>query len=272
MGLGFYEIPMQLKDFIDLSTLDTAFSDVAANIRRALDDDMLLFVLRHGESRGQKNTQLYSKLGDNRIPLTELGYKQAHMAGRIITSVLKQSGVQESPIIYSSTGERSLATGASMLHVLIRQGYTTPFIPDMRLDKQKFGKFDGLFTRAERREHVPDDYAQYVQDEEAHGVFNARPPGGESIADVKTRAHDFLMHLPQDRVPKIIVTHGTNALCLEADAAGYTDQWILDGQDKWPNCSIHTLIGNMTRGFRPIAFDINGISPQKPLPQPSGLL
>jgi 2,3-bisphosphoglycerate-dependent phosphoglycerate mutase len=254
-----------------VSTLDSAFA-TAALVNAAQNDEQMLFVLRHGESRGQKDIRLYSKLGDTRIPLTDLGYRQARTAGKTIAALLKLAGIQENPIIYSSTGERSLATGASMLHVLIRHGYTTPFIPDMRLDKQKFGKFDGLFTRAERKASVPSDYARYVEEEVINGAFYARPPEGESIADVKGRAHDFLTTLPRDRVPKIIVTHGTNALCLEADAAGYLNQWVLDGQDKWPNCGIHILTGNAARGYRAIGFENDGIMLQKSFPQAPGLL
>lgn len=51
-----------------MNTLGSAFSTAAERFLSLTDKDFILFVLRHGESQGQKNQDLYKELGDERIP------------------------------------------------------------------------------------------------------------------------------------------------------------------------------------------------------------
>src|SRR5690606_24398064 len=105
---------------------------------------------------------------------------------------------------------------AQVIHdVLTRGGIEVTLIEDPRLDKQKFGLFDGLFTRKERFETHPEAYKAYAEQEMREGEFYARPPEGESIADVQTRIADAVADLQRRPIPTIIVTHGTNTLCIE---------------------------------------------------------
>ena len=47
----------------------------------------------------------------------------------------------------------------------------------------------------------------------------------------------------------VIVTHGTNALCIESVLTGKDEQWILDHVDTRGNCQIRMLSGNRQDGF-----------------------
>ncbi len=239
-----------------MNTLGSAFSTAAERLLCLTDKDFLLFVLRHGESQGQKNQDLYKELGDERIPLTPTGYKQSRNAGITISSLLDPASPQQ-PVIVTSTGERSLATGASILHVMIRRGFTAAFIPDRRLDKQRFGKFDGLFTNKERQKCWPEEYGLYNAQERNDGAFFARPPDGESIADVQDRLEDFLKSLPYDGCPRIIVTHGTNTLCIDNVLMNYGEEWVLSNQDLRANCAIRMISGNFNDGFSVLDIEDN---------------
>ncbi len=247
-----------------MSGLQSAFECAAQHLSEARKQDFILFALRHGESQGQKNLGLYKERGDERIPLTQNGYKQSRAAGKTIGNLLLP--LQKTPIIISSTGERSLATGAAMLHVFIRSGFKTPFIPDARLDKQKFGKFDGLFTSAERRAHCPVEYEAYMQQKSERGEFYARPAGGESLADVQDRLEDLVTNIPKDGIPRVFVTHGTDVLCIDNILMNRGEQWVLDHQDKLPNCAIRLFIGNFEDGFR--AMDVEDKPPAKTIIAP----
>ncbi len=237
-----------------MTLLSLSFNTACKILHEMSNEDIALFVLRHGESLGQKDANLYKRLGDDRIPLTKTGYKQSRRAG-IILSTLFSLARTKSPVVLSSTGERSLATGAAILHVLISHGFTTPFLPDRRLDKQKFGEFDGLFSDKERSENCPAAYSAYKLEEEKFGTFYVRPPGGESIHDVQNRIEDCLTSIPADGAPRVIVTHGTNTLCIENITCQFNESWVLENQDKRENGAIRVIVGSFKRGFKTIDIE-----------------
>lgn len=245
-------------------SLEQAFTTASKRLASISKSDLVLFVLRHGESRGQKDLSLYKELGDERIPLTPTGYKQSRNAGLTLSNLLKPFSHKQ-PIILTSTGERSLITGVSIMHAMIRQGFTMSFIPDTRLDKQKFGKFDGLFTDDERRYKWPKRYAEFKKQEQTDGVFFARPPEGESIADVQNRLQGFLQEIPFDNSPRIIVTHGTNTLCIENILMNRGEEWLLSNLDKRKNCAVRMLVGNFKDGFDVMDIEDNAQNLDKPL-------
>lgn len=231
-----------------MGTLRNTFASVAAILKQVRENDLVLFVMRHGESLGQVDISAYRSLGDENLPLTNNGVRQAAAGGRILSALADQLGFSSMRVI-SSNGKRSASTARVVFRALEPE-HKISVTFDERLDKQKFGKFDGLFSSAERREKCPEEFEIYQTQLRTEGLFHARPPQGESIGDIQVRARDFLGGLRGTPMPTILVTHGTNALCLENELLGHGQEWVLAGIDKRPNCSIRLLAGNATEGYR----------------------
>lgn len=138
-----------------------------------------IYVTRHGQSQGQLDVDQYRICGDDNIPLTDLGHIQAVHAGELLRAFNIHVAA-----LYHSTSLRALQTGEGILLAL---PYTPHIVPDKRIDKQKFGQFDGLFTDAEREAACPEAFARYQEELKIDGPLAARPPGGESILDVIDR-------------------------------------------------------------------------------------
>jgi broad specificity phosphatase PhoE len=49
-------------------------------------------MIRHGQSVGIMNEELYSTTPDNAMPLTELGWEQAHKQGKVLKEQVLASG------------------------------------------------------------------------------------------------------------------------------------------------------------------------------------
>jgi 2,3-bisphosphoglycerate-dependent phosphoglycerate mutase len=205
---------------------------------RTLDrGSFVMFVLRHAESLGQKKQRVYKTLGDGNIPLTPHGVRQAEAAGVILAHIIEQSNLRH-PQLISSTGHRSTRTTVEIFNQLPRDTYINF---DSRLDKQKFGDFDGLFTSEERMAKCPDTFPLFKKDKEERGIFYARPPNGESIEDVQMRMRPFFAERAAQKSPTIAITHGTNALCLEDIPLDRGVKWIVDRLDTRPNCAIRMI-------------------------------
>lgn len=218
-------------------------------ISAAKDHDVVLFTLRHGESLGQKNINAYKALGDDALPITKLGVRQSIAAGKLLAQACYMAGIPKVDM-RTSTGERSSTTAELMYEFMNGRQLEVSLQDDVRLDKQKFGAFDGYFTSAEREANAPEAYARYMAEEKPKGEFYARPPGGESIADVRDRIRLAINDYVQSPIPVIAVSHGTNTLCAEDVLLHRGEDWVLQGLDKRPNCSIHMIYGSPERGYR----------------------
>lgn len=245
--------------------LTNEFTDATRILEERSENDLALFVLRHGESLGQVDISAYKTIGDDKIPLTARGKLQAIAGGRILSALAEQIGFSDMRII-TSTGQRSTRTALELFNALDPSHLPT-LSYDTRLDKQKFGKFDGLFTSAERRAVHPRDYKIYETHLQAEGLFHARPPQGESIGDVQARVSDFIDNLKGTHMPTILVTHGTNALCIENALLDRGEEWVLGGIDTRPNCSIRLLAGNAEKGYTAHTISNDPVRDQKAVNQ-----
>ena len=76
------------------------------------------------------------------------------------------------------------------------------------------------------------------------GGFMARPPGGESLADVVTRVHTFLELVSRDHAGRdvLVVTHGGTIRCVRF----VLENWTYAQAERWPpgeepaNCGVTT--------------------------------
>lgn len=191
-----------------------------------------IIVTRHGESAGQKNQSLYKSLGDDNIPLTNLGVEQALIAGES----LKALGFQIVAIDHST----SLRATQTANNIAKAYGLTPrKVIPNPLVDKQSFGKFDGLFSDAEKSAALPDQFRTYKAAYDAAGPMYARPPQGESLSDVVERIGLFLRtYGQQPDQPRLVVTHGTDDLIIEALLTGKDQDWLLSKIDSVKNVEL----------------------------------
>lgn len=238
------------------SCIRSHFDRAVQNLLHAEKGDTIMLVLRHAESLGQKHREAYKILGDNDIPLTPYGSEQAAAAGVLLSMLIGHAGLKTVQL-RSSTGRRSMQTADGIFRML-PEGIDIK--SDTRLDKQKFGKFDGLFSAAERKAACPQEYPAFETDMEERGIYYARPPEGESIHDVQLRMLPFVREQEQNGGTTIAVTHGTNALCLEDTLLHRGANWITDRIDTRPNCAIRMIAGNPDRGYHAMTVCTNPVT------------
>ncbi|PZQ49073.1 MAG: hypothetical protein DI551_00015 [Micavibrio aeruginosavorus] len=231
-----------------MDTLIDIFDKAVQDLRGLKDDDFVMFVLRHAESLGQKEQDAYRTMGDGNIPITDLGVQQGRAAGTILSILGERADLKNIQLI-SSQGHRSTRTTFEIFYMMVQQHKDLYVNFDHRLDKQKFGDFDGLFTSAERAVACPDTFPAFQEAKERRGIFYARPPNGESICDVQNRMIPFFEERKKHGGATIVVTHGTNALCLEDIPLHRGVQWIVDRLDTRPNCAIRMITGNERDGY-----------------------
>lgn len=155
-----------------------------------------IFLIRHGQSEGQVDKNLYQSKPDYAMRLTPLGVEQAETAGAKLKAIIGA----ESVALYTSPYFRTLDT----MHCLCRH-ISVPFIRhDPRLREQEWS--------AKLRN---DGAMETVQNErDAYGHFYYRFDSGESCADVYDRLSTFLDTLHRDFEKEdfptnvIIVNHG----------------------------------------------------------------
>jgi broad specificity phosphatase PhoE len=194
-----------------------------------------VILIRHGQSMGNINEDLYSAIPDNAMPLTKLGWEQARAAGRHLRSMLSDRG--QSPHFIVSPYTRTVETFHGLAsawcdpdefrHVrdrdqrlaawytrLLEMGLT--WHEDPRIREQDFGNYQNSSV-----------IKQAKKDRHRFGAFYYRFPHGESASDVFDRISTFLDSLwrsfdvNQSRV-YVIVTHGIAIRVLLARYFRYT--------------------------------------------------
>jgi broad specificity phosphatase PhoE len=153
-----------------------------------------IILLRHCESMGNVNPDIYATTPDNQIPLTDLGIKQAHQAGRELRELVKGGSV----FFYYSPYVRTQQTFA-ILHEYFPQA---SFMEEPRLREQEWGNYQD-----------PKLMPVLFGEREKIGAFYYRFPSGESGADVYDRVSTVIGTLIRDFRKRsfdnvILVTHG----------------------------------------------------------------
>ncbi len=125
----------------------------------------IILLVRHGETDWNRSGQI---MGDQPIPLNPHGAVQAHQ----LAACLKGCGIQT---IYSSPVARAVQTAEILASVL---GARVTLLPG--LSEIGVGEWAGRFWKDLADEPIKNDY--YAKPREA------RPPGGETLAEVQDRA------------------------------------------------------------------------------------
>jgi 2,3-bisphosphoglycerate-dependent phosphoglycerate mutase len=204
-----------------------------------------LVLVRHAESarnRAKKGSVYFADdyarkdvagIPDHEIPLTPEGHAQARKTGEYLC---ENFGAPD--YLYHSGYLRTVQTAEEIL-----SAYPAPQREAVKVRANQF-----------IRERDP-GYAYDMTEQEAAAAFPwlkeywktfggyfARPPGGESLADVANRAHTFLDTIFRDRAGRriFVVTHGGAIRCFRF----LLERWDYERALRWPegqspkNCGI----------------------------------
>ncbi|MBY4606750.1 histidine phosphatase family protein [Rhizobium sp. 9T] len=217
---------------------------------------MRLFLVRHGESLGNIDERAYRQFGDHNVPLTQWGYRQALEAGGVIAAYLQAApspGLSKLHIWYSPF----LRTRQSKDAVL--EALPASVVGDIREDyllrEQDFGLFTEIYDHAERKQKFPEEFEKWARLRSNSGKFYARPPDGESRADVAQRVRLFLQTVMRDAENDdenvIIVGHGVTNRAVEMNFLHRPVEWF-ERSDNPGNADITLIEGTRAQGYESI--------------------
>ena len=151
---------------------------------------MQIILVRHGETMANK-AQLV--LGTSDVPLTELGRDQAKAAAQ------KISLMEPSPtILFSSPYQRAKETAGYISNVI---GLNPIFIDGLK--EMNSGEMEGI-----KASEMDDKYPEYMKNwRRDHST--ARPPGGETLEEVHSRAWKSILDIfnEYDESLVVVVAH-----------------------------------------------------------------
>ncbi len=186
-----------------------------------------IVIVRHGETE-------FNKLGIFRgrtdVPLNDRGREQAALAAGALAA-------EPIAAVYSSPLVRALDTAGA---IAAKHGLTP--IVDPAFDNIDLGEWQGVEKALVEREQ-PDLWALWMNDPDS-----LRIPGGESLADVRGRAHRRAVELVREHAGKriAVVSHRSVAKLLGGAllglTAGYFWKFYLDN-------AAYSLFGHGGTGF-----------------------
>jgi len=213
-----------------------------------------IYLVRHGESKGNTDANLYTKVPDPEIPLTDRGIEQARDAGQRLKTCIGQGTIR----FWISPHKRSRQTAERILESFDKDRVTTSQEP--RLREQDFGNFQNL----EEQKKMHDERKKY-------GRFNYRFPNGESGADVYDRVSTFMdtMHRYFDQHPgldaAVLVSHGITCRIFLMRFLRWSIE-TCENMQNLDNCEIVVLERN-DEGWYRVVSDLRTRKPVKELDQ-----
>lgn len=178
----------------------------------------LLVLVRHGESQrnlAKKRNRFFLDdearrplrgIPDHVVGLTDLGWRQARETG---IAVRDRFGVFDQ--VYHSGYQRAVETTTAMLDAYAPHERDRMRVRHHLFIRERDQGHAYNMTDAEAAEAFP-----WLQDYwTTFGPFFARPPGGESLAQVCERVYTFLQKLARTMAGKrvLLVTHGGTIWC-----------------------------------------------------------
>ena len=177
-----------------------------------LADGLTLYFARHGETEANVEKRFQGHTLDT--PLTKKGMRQAGAIAKMLAHHVDDPAALK---FVSSPLPR-----ARLTMELIRDRLGLPpdgFSTDKRISEIDLGKWDGL-THKQARALDPVFY-----DKRDHDKWNYRVPGGESYADVSSRAERWVKSVKRDT---FAVSHGAFTRILRGLFAGMDAQQMSD--------------------------------------------
>jgi 2,3-bisphosphoglycerate-dependent phosphoglycerate mutase len=214
---------------------------------------MRIFLVRHGESLGNIDDKAYRQFGDHNVPLTQWGYRQALEAGRTIASYLDGlPGAEPRKLnVWFSPFLRTRQSKDALLEAL-PSGLVEDVREDYLLREQDFGLFTEIYDHAEQKKRFPEEFEKWARLRNTSGKFYARPPDGESRADVAQRVRLFLQTVMlgsrNRNVNVIIVGHGVTNRAFEMGFLQHSVDWF-ERSDNPGNADVTLIEGTPLEGF-----------------------
>lgn len=199
-----------------------------------------IYLIRHGESIANLNSEVYRTMADHAVPLSVHGVEQAIMAGHKLLSLIDIAS--NAPLrIWTSPYRRTRQTAACLEQVLKTKFNNLDLKENVNLCEQQFGLFDGIEDE-QLPIKFPEEYAHYDRARQHEGLFWARMPLGESRFDVAVRVHQSFgtFHRDADRhkIENIIVVcHGVTLRAFAMQWLHLPYEWF-DRQPNPKNCDI----------------------------------
>ena len=205
----------------------------------------LLVLVRHGQSLrnvAPKRNRFFlddearksiKGLADHKVPLTELGRQQAQAAG---VALRRTFGVFDDVIHSGYT--RTVETTDAILAAYTAEERARMVVRHHLFIRERDQGFAYDMTDAEANAAFPwlQDYWQ------TFGPFFARPPGGESLAEVCERVYSFLQKMARNLAGRrvLLVAHGGTIWCFRYVLERWT---YAEAEERFqteaiPNCSV----------------------------------
>uniref|UniRef100_A0A7S1BE55 Uncharacterized protein n=1 Tax=Corethron hystrix TaxID=216773 RepID=A0A7S1BE55_9STRA len=219
-------------DSDNVSYQGVSSNPVPANGRNIVCLPDVLVLVRHGESLGNVNSDLYSEIPDNAMPLTDFGWEQAYASGRVLKDTILEglpkgnngglhfivspyvrtvetfhgivSAWSDPRKVVSKNDEKGHMDHAEYMRAWYRDLATQgiSWHEDPRIREQDFGNYQD-----------PDTIKLCKRERNDFGPFYYRYPDGESTSDVYDRASTFLESLFRSFKSHpgrnyVLVTHG----------------------------------------------------------------
>jgi broad specificity phosphatase PhoE len=216
-----------------------------ADAPRSATRPALLVLVRHGQSQrnvARKANRFYLNdearksvkgVPDHLIELTDEGRRQARVTG---VAIREQYGLFD--YIVHSGYRRTVQTTEEILAAYTPEERARMPVRHHLFVRERDGGHAYDMTDAEAQAAFPwlNDYWT------TFGPFFARPPGGESLADVAQRVYDFLQKLARTMGGRrvMIVTHGGTIWCFRY----VLERWTYEEAERRfntesnPNCSV----------------------------------
>jgi len=198
-----------------------------------------IILMRHGQSMGNVDESAYVTTADWRIPLTDLGRKQAKDAGKRLREKICEKDA--SVVFYYSPYLRTKQTLDEIMPFFDHRKEVVSCLEEPRISEQQIGNFQNV-------QQVLDAKAERSK----FGRFFYRFPSGEAGLDVYSRVSSFIPTMVRDctqfdiaghkldNLNVVIVTHG---LALRLFLMRWF-QWSVDDfeQSQNPyNCELVTM-------------------------------
>lgn len=215
---------------------------------------MRIFLVRHGESLGNLDERAYGQFGDHNVPLTQWGHRQAVDAGRAIAAFMDRvpDGKLQKLRIWYSPFLRTRQSKDALLEAL-PAAIVGDIDEDYLLREQDFGLFTEIYDHAEQRQKFPDEFDKWARLRSNSGKFYARPPDGESRADVAQRVRLFLQTVMHDakngNENLVVVGHGVTNRAFEMNFLRQPVDWF-ERSENPGNADVTLIEGTHATGYR----------------------
>lgn len=217
---------------------------------------MRIFLIRHGESLGNVDESAYRRIPDYEVPLTQWGYEQAVEAGKAIRAYYDSHPEikDKKPRLWYSPFRRTQQTKDGLIEGF--GGGETAFNKvweDDRLREQDFGLFS-LYGDKDAQEKISPEMARlYNWFRDNQGKYYARPPLGESRADVTLRVGAFVDTMMRDAAHGVedvaLALYGVSVRSVLKDFLHKTVEWF-EKEPNPGNCDVILIEGDSQKGYR----------------------